>query len=151
MSSASKLNINLILSRILSLDEINQFNSINDIETKDYTLIGNQIVSVDGTEFEYTNFWRVNSHSNLYLFINEAEDQHFFIESLICLIENFFEPKDIKLNGFIKGYDDIFGNYFSYIISNNKIYLEYEKYKNIYTCDIDEDMDNLIEDFNFLN
>jgi hypothetical protein len=151
MSSASKLNINLILSRILTLDEIIQFNSINDIETKDYTLIGNQIVSVNGTEFEYTNFWRVNNHSNLYLYINEAEDQHFFIESLICLIENFFEPKDIKLNGFIKGYDDIFGNYFSYIISNNKIYLEYEKYKNIYTCDTDEDMDNLIEDFNFLN
>jgi len=151
MSSASKLNINLKLSRNLTLEEFSEFNAINDIETKDYTLIGNQIVSVNGTEFEYTNFWRINNHSNLYLYIDENEDHHFFIESLLYLIKYFFESKGIILNGIIKGYDDIFGNYFSYIICNNKIYLEYEKYKNIYTCDMDEEMDNLVEDFNFLN
>lgn len=151
MSLASKINTNLNLNRQLLPEEFNFFNSINTIETKDYTLIDNRVVSIDGTEFEYINFWKINSNSVLHLNIIEKEDRHFFIESLLCLIDNFFEPKSIKINGIIKGYDDIFGSYFSYKVINNKIFLEYEQYKNIYTCDIDEEMDNLIEDFNFIN
>ena len=140
MSIATHIFTNINFSRILTQDEIEEFRKIDLIELKDFGVIGNKVVSIQGEIFDYFNSWRI-VEDKLTLNIIPNEEEHLFVESLIYLIENFFNKKQIYLNGEFYGYDDVFGQYFKYQIVNNMI---------LYKDDNSIDFKLGIEEFNKL-
>jgi hypothetical protein len=137
-----KIKTNLSLSRNLNEEEQKYYNQIELIDVLNFTLIDNQVVTIRGTEFEHTNDWRV--FENKLLLKEIFHNEYFFIESLLYMIDNFFNPLNIKLNGTIRGFDEYFDVFFSYKVIESKIYLEYEINESIYTID---NIEELMEQF----
>lgn len=105
------------LSRPLDEDELLQFESIyrisvNEVEYNGTEIIANPII------FEETNPWVING---IRLEIEDCNKQHFFVETLLYLIKNFFSPKNILLNGHLFATDDLFGSHQCYYVGNNHI------------------------------
>ena len=140
--SKVKIKTNLNLSRKLNKEEQEYFDKITTIDVLNFTLNGNLVTSIKGTEFEYTNDWiicedKILLKENLY-------NEYFFIESLLYIIDNFLNPLNIELHGTIRGFDRYFDIYFSYNILKNKIYLEYEINESMYTMN---NIESLMEQF----
>jgi hypothetical protein len=132
MSIASEIYVNLKTDRILELIEIEEFNKYTFIDVKEFAIAGSNVVSIipsDGKLIEYYNSWTLRANNegtyNLDMLIKKDEEEHFFVESLIFLIENFFEPRGIRLNGYFNGYENIFGFTFKYLINNNIISIDF--------------------------
>ena len=133
MSVASEIYVDLKTNRPLEKDEINEFNSHTFIDIKEFAIVGTQVVSINPENnklIEYFNSWILKPNHNgthsLDMNIKKDEEEHYFVESLIFLIEHFFEPKGIKINGHFNGYDNIFGFTFRYNVIDNKIYYDFE-------------------------
>jgi hypothetical protein len=140
--SKVKIKTNLNLSRKLNKEEQEYFDKITTIDVLNFTLNGNLVTSIKGTEFEYTNDWiicedKILLKENLY-------NEYFFIESLLYIIDNFLNHLNIELHGTIRGFDRYFDIYFSYNILKNKIYLEYEINESMYTMN---NIESLMEKF----
>ncbi len=91
MSSATKIYVTLKLSRSLTTDEIVELNSFDEVELSEYCLFGEEVKSI-GLYFNYYNFWK---YQNETLLLEKSElflEYYFFIESLLYLIKNFFNP-----------------------------------------------------------
>ena len=110
------------LSRPLDENELLQFEAINRINLNEISYNGTEVIGLDNF-FEDTNPWVVNG---IRLEIEEKDKQHFFVETLLYLINNFFGPKNINLNGHIFATDDLFGAYHCYYVSNNHIHINLE-------------------------
>jgi hypothetical protein len=68
--------------------------------------------------------WKIDSTGLKLIYINDNEDsQYFFLDTLKYLIDYYFEPKRIKLNGNIFGKEAIFNEDFEYQVQDNKIVL----------------------------
>ena len=149
MSSAIKLNIDITFSRELNLQECKEFYSITKVYLRDFSIDNSRVINLEGTEFEYPNYFRLkNTRELTYEFPEPRKNMYFFIETLMYLIEFYFEYINIFINGKISGYDEIFGTYFSYKIINNKIYLDYETTEEVF---VNNQLENLMENFNVRN
>lgn len=74
--------------------------------------------------FMYHCNWKIDTTGLKLIYINDSEDsQYFFLDTLQYLIDYYFEPKKIKLNGNIFGKERIFDEDFEYQIKDNKIIL----------------------------
>lgn len=148
MSIATILYSSIETSRLLTNEELKEFNSICFIDIKNFVIANNKCLTFDAP-FDYFNSWKINEQ-NLYIKIKEGEEEFYFIESLLYLIEKFFQPKGVILNGRLNGYDDIFGCLFSFVVVNNEImfdfssikYMEYQNYQSI------SDIDNMLKNMN---
>jgi hypothetical protein len=68
--------------------------------------------------------WKVDNTGLKLIYVNDSEDvQYFFLDTLKYLIDYYFEPKRIKINGNIFGKEAIFEEYFEYQVQDNKIFL----------------------------
>lgn len=68
--------------------------------------------------------WKIDNTGLKLIYVKDNEDaQYFFLDTLQYLIDYYFEPKKIKLNGSIFGKESIFDEYFEYQIQDNKIIL----------------------------
>ena len=105
------------LSRHLDDDELIRFEKIDFININDISFDGGYIVPTSNT-FIDCNSWTVNG---LRLEIEEKTKQHFFIETLLYLINNFFNPLGIKLNGNIFAVDHLFGSFQCYFVKDSQI------------------------------
>ena len=66
--------------------------------------------------------WKIDSTGLKLIYVNDNEDsQYFFLDTLKYLIDYYFEPKRILLNGFIVGKESILYEDFEYQIQDNKI------------------------------
>ena len=130
-SIASKIYVNLKTNRGLNCNEIKDFSDIHFIEIKEYVVAGNQLTEVEGNVIDYFSAWSISNNyegtSSLNLIIKQGEEEHYFVESLMWLIENFFTPRAIILNGFFSGYDEVFGFHFRYNVINNHIFFDFER------------------------
>lgn len=105
------------LSRSLEEDELLQFESIGYITLNEVEFNGTEMTSLYST-FEDNSSWVVNG---IRLEIEDYSKHHFFVETLLYLIKNFFTPKNILLNGHLFATDDLFGAYQCYYINNNRV------------------------------
>ncbi len=145
-SIASKIYVNLTTNRELNCIEIKDFNDIHFIELKEYVVAGNQVTQVEGNLFDYFNAWTLSNNyerCSLNLIIKNGEEEHFFVESLMWLIENFFTPRGIILNGFFSGYDEVFGFHFRYNVVNNQIFFDFERLHYVQENYKDESLDEI--------
>lgn len=110
------------LSRPLDENELLEFESISYININEIEYTGVEMITTDST-FPDTNTWVING---IRLEIEDTNKQHFFIETLLYLIKNFFQPKNIYLNGHLFATDDLFGSHHCYYITNNHILVNQE-------------------------
>ncbi len=146
-SIASKIFVNLITNRGLNCNEIKDFSDIHFIELKEYVVAGNQLIEVEGNLVDYFNSWTLSNNyertCSLNLTIKSGEEEHFFVESLMWLIENFFIPRGITLNGFFSGYDEIFGFHFRYNVVDNQVFFDFERLHYVQENHKDESLDEI--------
>ncbi len=145
-SIASKIYVNLTTNRVLNCNEIKDFSDIHFIEIKEYIVAGNQLTEVKGNIIDYFNSWTLSNNyerCNLNLIIKQGEEEHYFVESLMWLIENFFIPRGITLNGFFSGYDEIFGFHFRYNVINNQVFFDFERLNYVQENYKDESLDEI--------
>jgi len=148
ISSASKLISNIYTSRCPTYQEFIEFSQFNLLELSNFIIEKDKILKGDVKDIEFKNSWclRFNDIETCDLYFNLTNKQEFFfIENLIFLIEKFFIPKSIFLNGIIKGYDDIFGMNLHFNIINNEIFIDSNK------MELDDELDNLNEDIQNLS
>ena len=66
--------------------------------------------------------WKIDITGLKLTYVNDSEDvQYFFLDTLKYLLDHYFEPKRILVNGTISGKEAIFDEYFEYQVQNNKI------------------------------
>jgi hypothetical protein len=138
MSIASDLLVSLTTDRTLTWEEFEAFNQFYFVEIKEFTISQeNQIISLNTAPMDYYNNWKLQQDYNgvfrLTFEIKNNEEEYYFLESLIYLIQSYFEPKNIKLNGFIVGFEDVYGFFFRYNVISNSIYFDYERLNRV--CD----------------
>ncbi len=138
---ANKIYSTLKISRFLTDEEEEQFNDIFEIVLNKINLSNGDLVIIENENEIYCNRWKIKSQY-LYLDIPEYKQEFYFIESLIYLIDNFFNPSNISINGDISGYDDIFGEYFYYEVTNSVIKYDYDKAKYLEHFDKENDILN---------
>jgi hypothetical protein len=112
----------LKLSRHLDEDELIRFEKIDFVNINDISFDGGYIVPTSNT-FVDCNTWTING---LRLEIEEKDKQHFFIETLVYLINNFFKPIGVKLNGNIFAIDHLFGSFQCYFVKDSHIMVNME-------------------------
>ena len=138
---ANKIYSTLQLSRFLTDEDGEEFDDIFEIVLNKINLSNGDLVIIENESEIYCNRWKINNQS-LYLNIPEYKQEFYFIESLIYLIDNFFNPYGISINGDISGYDDIFGEYFFYDVKNSVIKFDYDKTKYLEHFDKENDILN---------
>jgi len=112
----------LKLSRHLDEDELIRFEKIDFVNINDISFDGGYIVPTSNT-FVDCNTWTING---LRLEIEEKDKQHFFIETLVYLINNFFKPIGVKLNGNIFAIDHLFGSFQCYFVKDSQVMVNME-------------------------
>lgn len=143
ISSASRLISNIHTSRCPTYQEFLEFSQFDLLLLSNFIIENGKIVKGNFKDIDFKNCWclRFNDKDTCDLYFNLTNNQEFFfIENLIFLIENFFSPKSIFLNGTISGYDDIFGMNLYFNIINNEIYIDFNK------MELDDEMDELEQD-----
>lgn len=108
------------LSRLLDVDEEMQLDSIRQIEANHVTLIGNEIVPLQDRSLLESSYWKAD---DVRLVLEGPDKYHFFLESLSWLINNFFIPKNVILNGYVFGIDHLFGSFHCYYVHSNRIFI----------------------------
>lgn len=117
MTIGTKIHSTLETSRLLNSDEIKEFNSIKYVSADEFKIMEMKI-SPNLLNYGYLNKWLYFKGN---LFISNYSEEYFFIETLQYLINHFFKPKGIVINGCVTGYEEIFGSYFCYRVRNNEI------------------------------
>jgi hypothetical protein len=144
MIMASKIKSSIYTSRCLTFQEFTEFCNIGFMELSNFITLNNKVISTHTKDIGYIHSWKLEFNdkgtSNLNIEINDQE--FYFIESLLFLIENFFTPKSIFLNGYLDSYDSIFGTYICIKVVNNEIYFDYEKMKLLETIDPENPFDD---------
>lgn len=150
MSWASKIYTELKLSRSLTSEEVLEFKTFQNIKLQEYCLFGEEIKSV-GLHFDYYNFWNFENETLDLLKPETHEEYYFYLESLLYLIEHFFNPKQIYLNGFIVSVDHIFGDLLCFHINQNRIFLMKTLIDSFSKMDVRNiSLDSLNENFNLI-
>jgi hypothetical protein len=108
------------LSRLLDIDEEMQLESIRQIQANQVTLIGNEVAPLQNTSLIESSYWKVD---DVRLVLEGPDKYHFFLESLIWLIHNFFIPKNVILNGYVFGVDHLFGSFHCYYVYGNRVFI----------------------------
>ena len=120
MTIGTKIHSTLETSRLLNSDEIKEFNSIKYVSADEFKIMEMKI-SPNLLNYGYLNKWLYFKGN---LFISNYSEEYFFIETLQYLINHFFKPKGIVINGCVTGYEEIFGSYFCYRVRNNEIIVD---------------------------
>ncbi len=129
MTIGSKIHSTLRTSRKLTDEEVSILKNTKYLKVYEFQKISNSVYPLQ-LDFEYFNKW-VYDDGRLY--IDNTSDEFFFIETLQYLIRVFFNPIGVTITGFVMGIDEIFGDYFSYYISESKIYIDIETVLNLQT------------------
>lgn len=109
---------NLKFSRPLSESEQLEFNQLYHLQTSETRVYGDQILNL-GFPFDNYNLFKVDSNS-----ISISNDSpYLYLEVIFHLLQTFFYEKDVYVNGYLIGYDNIFGEVQSFYIHNNQIYI----------------------------
>jgi len=137
MYLANMVFSSLRLSRHLDEDELLNFEKIDFVNINEISFDGGYIVPTNSTFVDY-NSWTVNG---LRLEIEEKNKQHFFIETLLYLINNFFNPRQIKINGHIFAIDQLFGSYQCYFVKDSLIYPNLEAVRYFDSLEFSTDID----------
>ncbi len=111
---------NIRLSRCLDLEEEVYLENLKYVRVNDITMIGNEVAQLSDSHFNEINYWKVEDTK---LILDVRDRQHFFIESLMYLIKDFFAPKNIVLNGYLFGVDELFGSFHCYYVFNNRVFV----------------------------
>ena len=113
---------NIHLSKQFTLEEISSF------ETKFFQkkVILKSLIDTPNVKFDFFTCvcnWKIDSCGTRLIYENKENNsyQYFFMDTLQYLIEYYFEPKKIVLNGNIYGKECIFNEDFTYEIKENKI------------------------------
>lgn len=118
MNIADQIYSGIKLSRCLDDDELDEFERIQTIKVDEITFIDNKVVTT-GNQFYTQSKWEISS---IHLTFPRSEEQSFFIETLLYLINDFFEPNRVNLNGYVLASDSIFGSMICIYVYNNSIY-----------------------------
>lgn len=137
MYLANMIFSSLRLSRHLEDDELLRFEKIDFININDITFEGGCIVPTANT-FVDCNTWTVNG---LRLVIEEKNKQHFFVETLLYLINNFFNPLGIRLNGNLFAVDNLFGSFHCYFVKDNRIMVNFDAVQYFENLELSKDID----------
>lgn len=150
MSCATKIYISLKLSRPLTEEEALELNSLKTIQLPEYCLFGEEIKAV-GLYFPYPNFWKYENNELKLTKTETYEEYYYYLENLLYLIEYFFNPKQILLEGFIVSIEHIFGDLLYLHIHQNRIFLMKQFVEYFSSLRITEDLvDNLNQIFNLI-
>jgi hypothetical protein len=125
------------LSRYLDEDELLSFEKIDWININEISFDGGYIVPTSNAFVDYSD-WVING---LRLEIEEENKQHFFTETLLYLIKNFFNPLGIKLNGNIFAIDHLFGSYHCYFVKDSQIMVNLEATNYFENLELSKDID----------
>jgi hypothetical protein len=120
MSLSTRILSNIRTSRLLTDEDADEFEGIQRVTLKNFTIDGNGRVYYSEGEFEDENPWSIVG--SFKLVVESSSKYHFYIESLMYLIEHFFEPRNIKLSGTIIGIDELFASYHAYNVVDNQIF-----------------------------
>ncbi len=120
MSLVNMVFSSIRLSRCLDISEEKELEAFKVLHLNDITMIGNEVAALPNVLFFETTYWRVE---DVRLVLNKPDKQHFFMESLVWLINNFFVPKNIALNGYVFGVDQLFGSFACFFVYNNRIFI----------------------------
>jgi hypothetical protein len=102
-------------------------NEIYYFETKFFQkkVILKSLIDTPNVRFDFFTCvcnWKIDSTGTKLIYENNLETyNYFFIDTLQYLIDYYFEPKKIFLNGTIYGKECIFNEDFMYVIKENKI------------------------------
>lgn len=118
MIFASGIYNNLKFSRELSELEQIEFNQIDQVQTSETRSYGDQILNL-GFPFDNYNLFKVDSSS----LSVDNDTPYLYLEVIYHLLNTFFIPKGIDVNGYLIGYDAVFGEVHSFYIHNNQIYI----------------------------
>jgi hypothetical protein len=112
---------NIQLSKQFELEEISSF------ETKFFQkkVILKSLIDTPNVKFDFFGYvcnWKINPCGTKLVYVKDNDSyQYFFIDTLQYLIDYYFEPKKIVLNGSVYGKECIFEEDFTYVIKENKI------------------------------
>lgn len=136
------------LSRSLDSDEQTEFENLHEILfIKTFPFNGRMIIMEDTDETHILNPWEI---SGISLYISDKSRLNFFIESLLYLIEYFFNPKKIVVSGSILGIDTIFDGYYAFRIFNNQVFYDEKMLDYLHKSTSIETKENLLNNIKYL-